>query len=260
MPGRGPRSIKPDPNQPILKSINSKPRRLSSERPDYKGTKTPTETKRKRRSTGDKRAAKHYKELELKKSSMTVEKNQDQLPDPIDKMSNIGESSNSSNTEDSTNLPNTDMVQEMRNMEARLKDSRKSELDELKVKLTNSMKVLLDKSVENALKKLQGNLSQEITKHPTIQQHTSELVHLRAENKKLNQQVKCLDREFSKLQSKISDMEQRTLDKSVIMRGLRESNGETEYSLREQVHRELSNTIKGPDYESRLIIARKMTI
>ena len=148
----------------------------------------------------------------------------------------------------------------MRNMEVRLKGSRKSELDELEVKLTNTMKELLDKSVEDALKKLQVNVSQEITKHPTIQQHSSELVQLRAENIKLNQQVKRLDSEFSKLQSKINDMEQRTLDKSVIMRGLRESNGETEYSLREQVHRELSNTIEGPDYENRLIIARKMTI
>ena len=44
------------------------------------------------------------------------------------------------------------------------------------------------------------------------------------------------------------------------MRGLRESNGETEYSLREQIHRELSNTIEGPDYKSRLVIARKMSI
>ena len=48
------------------------------------------------------------------------------------------------------------MVQEMRNMEKRLKGSRKSELDELEVKLSNTMKELLDKSVEEALKKLQS--------------------------------------------------------------------------------------------------------
>ena len=206
MPGRGSRSIKPDPNQPSLKSLTGKPIRLSSEHLNYKGTKTPTESKRKRRSTGDKRAAKRSKELELKKTSMTptAEKNQDQHQDPTDKMANP----NPAIAEDIANRPNTDMVQEMRNMEARLKGSRKTELDELEVKLTNSMKTLLDKSVEDALKKLHVNISQEITKHPTIQQHSSELVQLRAENQKLNQQVKRLDSEFSKLQSKISDMEQ----------------------------------------------------
>ena len=249
MPGRGPRSIKPDPNQPILKPLNNKPRRLSTKRPNHKGI--PTEAKRKRRSTGDKRVAKRCKELEQKKAGMTPTAEKDQPQEPTDKMSSIGEN---------TDPPSNDTIQEMRNMEAQLKGNNKSELEELETKLTNSMKKLLDKSMENALKKLNANISQEISKHPTIQQHTMELVQLRAENIKLNQQLTRLDSEFSKLQSKISDMEQRTLDKSVILRGLRESNGETECSLREQIHCELSNTIEGPDYDSRLIIARKMTI
>ena len=176
MPGRGQRSIKPDPNQPKLKTLNSKPRSLSTERLSQKGTKTPTETKRKRRSTGDKRAAKRSKELELKKTSMTptVEKNQDQQQESVEKMSNIEVNTIPPNTGEKINHPKTDVVQEMRNMEVRLKGSRKSELDELEVKLTNTMKELLDKSVEDALKKLQVNVSQEITKHPTIQQHSSE--------------------------------------------------------------------------------------
>ena len=186
----------------------------------------------------------------------TAENNQELHQNPTKKMANP----NPATAADKVNNTDTDMVQEMRNMEARLKGSRKTELDELEVKLTNSMKTLLDKSVEDALKKLHVNISQEIAKHPTLQEHSAELVQLRAENQKLNQQVKRLDSEFSKLQSKICDMEQRTLDKSVIMRGQRESNGETEYSLREQVHRELSNTIESPDYESRLVIARKMSI
>ena len=169
----------------------------------------------------------------------TIEKDQSQ--DQTDNMSSIGEN---------IDPPISDTVQEIRNMEARLKGNRKSEMEELENNLTNSMKLLLDKSMENALKKLNDNIAQEIIKHPTIHQHTTELAQLRAENIKLNQQVKRLDSEFSKLQSKISDMEQRTLDKSVIMRGLRESNGETEYSLREQIHRELSNTIEGPDHDS----------
>ena len=74
-----------------MKTLNSKPRSLSTERLNQKGTKTPTETKRKRRSTGDKRAAKRSKEPELKKTSMTptVEKNQDQQQESVEKMSNI---------------------------------------------------------------------------------------------------------------------------------------------------------------------------
>ena len=249
MPGKGLRSIKPDPNQPTLKPLNNKPRRQSTERPAHKGI--PIETKRKRRSTGDKRAAKRSKELEKQKAVMTPTAEKDQSQEPIDKMSKVDEITNSSNN---------DTIQEIRNMEARLKGNNKSELDKLEANLTNSMRQLLDKSMEDALKKLNANISQEINKHPTIIQHTAELTQLRAENVKLNQQLTRLDSEFSKLQSKISDMEQRTLDKSVILRGLRESNGETENSLREQIHRELSNTIEGPDYDSRLIIARKMTI
>ena len=251
MPGRGVKSIKPDPNQPTLRSTNSNPRRLSTERPNNKST--PTESKRKRRSTGDRRAAKRTRELELKKTVMppTAEQTENHNQESTKKMSN----------QDGNPAPaSNDTIQEIRNMEARLKGNRKTELEELEANLTNSMKKLLDKSMEDALKKLNTNISNEISKHPTIHQHTTELVQLKAENTKLNQQLIRLDNEFSKLRSKISDMEQKTLDKSVIMRGIRESNGETESSLREQIYRILSNTIEGPDYDSRLIVARKMTI
>ena len=197
MPGRGSRSIKPDPSQPILKPLNTKSRRLSTERPNHKGI--PTETKRKRRSTGDKRVAKRSKELEQKKTGMPPTTEKDQSQDPPNKMSSTCETTDSSNN---------DTIQEIRNMEARLKGNNKSELEELETNLTTSMKKLLDKSMENALKKLNTNIAQEIHKHPTIQQHTTELTQLRAENIKLNQQLTRLDSEFAKLQSKISDMEQ----------------------------------------------------
>ena len=166
MPGRGSRTIKPDPNQPTLRPFNNKIRRQSTERPNHKGP--PTETKRKRRSTGDKRATKRSKELEQKKVGMTPTIEKDQTTEPLDKMSSIVEHTNSNST-------NNETIQEIRNMEVRLKGNNKSELEELETKLTNSMKKLLDTSMESALQKLNANIAQKMAQHTQTPETISQL-------------------------------------------------------------------------------------
>ena len=83
---------------------------------------------------------------------------------------------------------------------------------------------------------------------------------LQTENKILSTRVHRLENEHSKLKSKISQMENKTLECSLIIKGIPETIGESEQDLINAVHWEISNTIIGDSERSRYDQARKMDI
>ena len=163
-----------------------------------------------------------------------------------------------------TTPQNTNMLQEIKNMEERLKasmkENRKKEMDEMEERMKNNLKQIVDNSISEAFKNINTTVTSLISVHPTIISHTNNLQKLEQENKKLNRTVQILAAEQSKLREKIETMERKSLDHCMIIRGIQEQYKETDIMLRERIFAEISNTVVGSDYNEKVELAKKMTI
>ena len=134
-----------------------------------------------------------------------------------------------------TTPQNTNMLQEIKNMEERLKasmkENRKKEMDEMEERMKNNLKQIVDNSISEAFKNINTTVTSLISVHPTIISQTNNLQKLEQENKKLNRTVQILAAEQSKLREKIETMERKTLDHCMIIRGIQEQYKETDIML-----------------------------
>ena len=158
----------------------------------------------------------------------------------------------------------SNMLQEIINMEARLKasmkENRKREMDEMEDRMKNNMKSVVDSSISEALKHIGVTVSTLIAADPIVKIHTTNLAKLESENKKLNRTVQILAAEQSKLKEKIDQIKKRGLDHCIIIRGIQEQYKETDAMLRERVFAEISFTVLGTNYEEKVELAKKMSI
>ena len=156
------------------------------------------------------------------------------------------------------------MLQEIKDMEERLKasmkENRKKELDEMEERMKNNLKEIVDNSISEAFKNISTTVTSLIAAHPTITSHTNNLHQLELENKKLNRTVQILAAEQSKLKEKLETMERKNLDNCMIIRGIQKQYKETDIMLRERIFAEISNTVVGSDYNEKVEMAKKMTI
>ena len=163
-----------------------------------------------------------------------------------------------------TTPQNTNMLQEIKDMEERLKasmkENQKKELDEMEERMKNNLKEIVDNSISEAFKNISTMVTSLITMHPTITSHTNNLQQLELENKKLNRTVQILVAEQSKLKEKLETMQRKSLDNCMIIRGIQEQYKETDLMLRERIFAEISNTVVGSDYDEKVEMAKKMTI
>ena len=158
----------------------------------------------------------------------------------------------------------SNMLQEIINMEARLKasmkENRKRELDEMEDRMKNNMKSVVDSSINEALKHIGVTVSTLIAADPIVKTHTTNLAKLESENKKLNRTVQILAAEQCKLKEKINQIEKRGLEHCIIIRGIQEQYKETDAMLREKVFAEISFTVLGSNYNEKVELAKKMSI
>ena len=232
---RGSKKLENVANQPKIGKFAHDSRRASTsaERPTI-NKKT---EKRRRRSTGERSASKRQTKEVLQKAAVGTM---------------------------ITTSSNTTMLQEMKGMEQRLtasmKENRDEELKKMEERIKENMKSIVDSSINAAIQQLNSSISTIVDSNPTISAHNTRLLELEKENKRLSRTVQTLSSEQSKLKAQLDKIEKKSLDHSIIIRGIQEQYKETDSMLRESIFTELSGTVTGESYEARLETSKKMAI
>ena len=143
---------------------------------------------------------------------------------------------------------------------ATLKSDKESELKNMEERLTNNLKETIDKSMKEAIQSLTSDSAKLISSNPVVQKNRTEIQNLKVENARLTKQVQVLSSEQSKLQHKIIVMEQRSLENSLVFRGIAEDITESDYNLCEKVYQELAHIFEGDDYPAKLTMAKNMAV
>ena len=143
---------------------------------------------------------------------------------------------------------------------ATLKSDKENELKNMEERLTNNLKDTIDKSMKEAIQSLTSDSAKLISNNPIVQKNQAEIQDLKTENARLTKQVQVLSSEQSKLQHKIIVMEQRSLENSLVFRGISEDIMECDYNLCEKVYQELAYIFKGENYPARLTMAKNMAV
>ena len=127
-------------------------------------------------------------------------------------------------------------------------------------RLTASMKTIVDSSIQEALKNITGSITKAVDEDPEIKKQKRNISHLQTENRRLTRKVQVLDSEYNKLKTRINTIEQKSLDHTLIIRGIVENQEETETSMKDSIFGELSETVVGETYEEKINTARHMDI
>ena len=145
-------------------------------------------------------------------------------------------------------------------LEAKLVESRKNDITEMEKRLTANMKVIVDNSIQEALKNITSTITKAVSEDPEIARQKRNISHLQIENQRLTRKVQVLDTEYHKLKQRINTIEQKGLDHTLIIRGIMEAQDETETSIKDSVFAELAETVVGETQYEKVQIARRMEI
>ena len=157
----------------------------------------------------------------------------------------------------------SNMEMELEAMETRMTENLTRNLknvisDEMKdIKDTNAK---MDTNMNSAINNMNQAVTKLIESNQVFLEQKNTIHVLQTENKILSTRVHRLENEHSKLKSKISQMENKTLECSLIIKGIPETIGESEQDLINAVHWEISNTMIGESERSHYDQARKMDI
>ena len=99
-----------------------------------------------------------------------------------------------------------------------------------------------------------------ISANPIVQSNVGNIQSLKMENITLKKELQQLAAEQTKLKMQMNKIELRSLEYTVIMRGIREEPRETEESCCDKIYRELANTISGSDPDERYRTAKTLSI
>ena len=122
----------------------------------------------------------------------------------------------------------------------------------------------LDRPVLNALEKMLQPIKDDIKNLLSTQKELKEglveCTRLREENNRLHNRIVIVEKKNSELCNRVSYLEDRILESSVIIQGLQESPWETEAVCQEKVIIAISETIIGRTLDDRIETARSMVI
>ena len=156
--------------------------------------------------------------------------------------------------------PSATMLQEIKNMEERLKTSmkenREKELNDMEVKMNS----IIENSIKESIQTMSAVINNTISTNPVIQLNTGNIHALKEENTHLNKELQYLAAEQAKLKVQMTQLETKNLECTLIMRGIHEEPKETEDTCCDKIYRELANTIAGSDPEERYTTAKTLTI
>ena len=209
--------------------------------------------KQRRRSTGETKSKNQKKRPVLSsESSLQI--------DPINSASLSLSTMMSNTTLNPVISPGTTMLQEIKNMEERLKlsmkENREKEISDMEAK----MKIIIENTVKESFKSMSDTINNTIVSNPVIQTNVGNISLLKEENTRLNREIQYLSAEQAKLKSQLTKLETRNLENMLIIRDIKEEPKENEEMCCEKIYRELANTISGSDPEERFTMAKTLTI
>ena len=154
---------------------------------------------------------------------------------------------------------------ELADMETRLERSLTTNLTaslttSLTTSISTNLQSIIDKSLNDALEKMTSKMSELIASDPTIKKQQNDVNFLKYENSRLTKHVSVLEMEQDKLKHKLNQVEQRSLNHCLAMKGIREMAKENKKDCIELVYNALANTIEADDEDNQKQAARKMEI
>ena len=219
---RLPKNIVPvDPeHQPHIKKFVTDGRRIGISTVSGKTNNKAVPKKRRRRSTGETKGKSEKRCTVIhSKSSFVSEEGAESL------------TSRMAATTINPVSPSVTMLQEIKNMEERLKasmkENREKEFNDMEVKL----KSIIENSIKESIQAMSAAINNTISTNPVIQLNTSNIHALKEENTRLNKELQYLAVEQAKLKVQMTQLETRNLEYTLIMRGIREEPKETEDKL-----------------------------
>ena len=253
---RPPKIIVPqDPeHQPQIRKYVSNPKKSEGAVVITGKTVSKAITKRRRRSTGEPKTTSQKRRIALSsESSLHTERSVNIAPLSLATMmsnTTINPMMNSGST----------MLEEIKNMEERLKlsmrENREKEISDMEVK----MKIIIENTVKESFKTMSESINTTIATNPVIQTNIGNITVLKEENSRLNREIQHLAAEQTKLKTQLTKLETRNLENMLIIRGIKEEPRENEDMCCEKIYRELANTISGSDPEERYTTAKTLTI
>ena len=130
----------------------------------------------------------------------------------------------------------------------------------LTTSISTNIQSIIDKSLNDALEKMTSKMAEMIATDPTIIKQQDDVNDLRNENTRLTKQLSALEMEQDKLKYKLNQVEQRSLDYCVVLKGVCEMAKETEKDCIELVYNAVSNMIDAEDENYHKQAARKLEI
>ena len=248
---RPPKVIVPvDPeHQPHIKKFVSEAKKSGTTLASGKTSLKTIVTKRRRRSTGEVKLKAHKRHpLLLSESVVVSEANSEEIS--IKMAATILNATATSAT----------MLQEIKNMEERLKASMKENREKELIEMEVKMKNIIKNSIKESIESMSTVINNTVASNPVVLSNASSIHALKEENSTLKKEIQYLAAEQSKLKTQMTRIESKSLEYTLIIRGIREEPKETEELCCDKIYRELANTISGSDPEERYITAKTLTI
>ena len=129
-----------------------------------------------------------------------------------------------------------------------------TQMSEMEIRLSNNitasvtagLRVIIDSSVKKALETIKNSVDDAIEMNPTIKNDSEQLDSLETENILLKLKVSVMEGEQKKLQLKLNQIENRSLQQCIIIKGIKEEEWEKESVSKDKIYKELTYLVS-PD-------------
>ena len=151
-----------------------------------------------------------------------------------------------------------------------------TQMSEMENRLTNNitasvtagLRAIIDSSVKEALETIKNSVDDAIQSIPTIKNHSEQLDSLETENILLKSKVSVMEGEQKKLRSKLNQIENKSLQQCIIIKGIKEEEWEKEATSKNKIYKELSYLVspnreikdKAEEQKYRLKMAKRLEI
>ena len=141
--------------------------------------------------------------------------------------------------------PNKDKTElvTMRYFDTQISEMENRLTNNLTSSVTAGLRAIIDSSVKEALETFKKGVDDAIESNLTIKTHSEQLDSLETENILLKLKVTVMEGEQKKLQSKLQQIENHSLQHCIIMKGVKEEDWEKEATSREKIYKELSSLV-----------------
>ena len=142
---------------------------------------------------------------------------------------------------------------EMQEMEKRITESITNHNQE-------SMKSLIQETMKEMLRPIQDSINNLLGMKTNLESQEGKITKLKYENSKLSSEVHQLKCEMSEVQKKLTQLEDKSLERNLIFQGISEMTPDDENARAEKIYRVISATISRDTPDERLQLAREVEL